>query len=393
MSKEAQIKTLLERGVENIYPSRGAVEKALQSGKKLRIYYGIDPTGDSLHLGHLIQLRKLRQFQQMGHEIIILIGDFTAQIGDPTDKAATRKPLTHKQVLENAKAYKKQIGGVLNLKSAKVRFLYNEKWTNKLKPVDLLELASHFTVGQLIEREMFQKRIREDKSIALHEFLYPIFQAYDSVTMDVDMEIGGNDQMFNMLAGRTLMKKMKNKEKYVLTTKLLEDAEGKKMGKTEGNIVSFKDSADEIFGKVMSWPDKMMLSGYELLTDIDLAQAKKDIQKNPRDAKFLLAGKLVGAIYGDKEAKKAGERFNAIFREKKTDVKMPEVKVKSGKMNIVELVFATGQVSSKSDARRLVQQGGVSIDERKATDVTATIDVVAGIIIKIGKHRMVKVKK
>ncbi|MEK7081245.1 MAG: tyrosine--tRNA ligase, partial [Patescibacteria group bacterium] len=215
-----KIEGILTRGVERVYPDKSTLEKVLMSGKKIRLYYGIDPTGSTLHLGHLVQLLKLKKFQDLGHEVIILIGDFTAQIGDPSDKQTTRKPLTHKQVLENAKGYKKQISKILDLKKSNVRFLHNEKWTNKLTPKDMLELASHFTVSNLLTRSMFQERIKAGREIYVHEFLYPIFQAYDAVTMDVDLQIGGNDQMFNMLAGRDLMKRKSNKEMFVLTTKL-----------------------------------------------------------------------------------------------------------------------------------------------------------------------------
>jgi tyrosyl-tRNA synthetase len=202
-------------------------------------------------------LIKLRQLQDLGHEIIVLIGDFTATIGDPTGKYKTRKPLTKKEVLDNAKNYKKLVGKILDLK--KTKFLYNGSWTNKLKPAELLSIASHFTVARLLERDMFQERIKAGDDITVQEFMYPILQALDSVAMDVDMEIGGNDQTFNMLAGRNLMRKMKNKEKFVLTTKLLTDPTGKKMGKTEGNMINLDDDAKDMFGKIMSWPDELMV--------------------------------------------------------------------------------------------------------------------------------------
>ncbi|PIV45357.1 MAG: tyrosine--tRNA ligase, partial [Candidatus Nealsonbacteria bacterium CG02_land_8_20_14_3_00_37_10] len=225
-----KIDEVLTRGVEKIYPSKNALEKVLRSGKKVRLYNGIDPTG-KLHLGHLAVLRKLRQFQDLGHEVIVLIGDFTATIGDPTDKLAVRKPLTRQEILKNAKNYKKQIGKVLDLGKSNLRFLYNEQWSNKLKPIDLLGIFSYFTVARLLERDMFQKRIKEGRDVLLHEFVYPVFQAYDSVAMDVDLEVGGNDQTFNMMRGRDLMRKMKNKEKFVMALKLLTDPTGKKMGK------------------------------------------------------------------------------------------------------------------------------------------------------------------
>src|SRR3989339_412901 len=225
-----QIKELLNRGVSAIYPTSEALEKFLTSGKTLKLYYGIDPTGPTLHLGHLVQLLKLKQFQDLGHQVIILIGDFTAQIGDPTDKAAARKPLTKKQVLQNCKNYKTQIGKILDLK--KTKFVFNSKWLEKMNFADIIKLTSEFTVQRLLERDMFENRIKEGKPIHLHEFLYPVMQGYDSVVLDVDLEIGGNDQTFNMLAGRTLMRSLKEKEKMVLTTKLLVDPSGKKMGKT-----------------------------------------------------------------------------------------------------------------------------------------------------------------
>src|SRR3989344_5956540 len=261
------IEELLTRGVEKIYPSKGELEKVLKSGKKLKLYNGIDPTGAHLHLGHMVVLRKLRQFQNLGHETIILIGDFTARIGDPTDKSSTRYRLTKKQVEENSANYEKTIGKLLDLSRSNIRLLHNAKWTNKLTPEDMLDLASNFTVSQLLERDMFQERIKTGKEVFLHEFLYPLFQAYDSVTMEVDLEIGGNDQTFNMLAGRALIKKLKSKEKYVLTTRLLTDQSGKKMGKTEGNLIALDEEPKEMFGKVMAWSDEMIALGLELLTD------------------------------------------------------------------------------------------------------------------------------
>src|SRR3989344_2019287 len=218
MVDKQKIDELLTRGVERVYPDKSTLEKILMSGEKIKLYYGIDPTGITLHLGHFVQLLKLKKFQDLGHEVVILIGDFTAQIGDPTGKQATRKPLTHKQVLENANGYKKQIGRILDLKKSNINFVHNAKWSNKLTPEDMLELASHFTVSNLLTRDMFQERIKAGREVYIHEFLYPIFQAYDAVTMDVDLQIGGNDQMFNMLAGRDLMKRKKHKEMFVLTT-------------------------------------------------------------------------------------------------------------------------------------------------------------------------------
>jgi len=324
MSNEEKIEDLLSRGVENIYPDKESLRRVLMSEKKIRLYHGIDPTGGSLHLGHLIQLRKIKGFQELGHEVIILIGDFTAQIGDPTDKMAVRKKLTHKEVLENAKDYKKQIGRILEIKGENaVKFVYNSKWLAKLSFADLIELTSNFTAQQTLARDMFKKRIAENKDLYLHEFLYPAMQAYDSVVLDVDLEIGGSDQMFNMLAGRTLMKKMKNKEKFVITTKLLEDPSGKKMGKTEGNVIWLSDSPEEMFGKVMNWTDEMIIIGFELLTDItvggiEIFRKALEEGENPRNIKFKLAEKVVEGFYGETKALKAGnqKKYRIILRKK-----------------------------------------------------------------------------
>src|SRR3989344_809647 len=258
---ETKIKELLTRGVSAVYPTKDFLEEKLKSGKKLTIYFGIDPTAPTLHLGSAVSLLKLRGFQDLGHDVIILYGGFTARIGDPTDKLAARQPLSGEQIKKNLANYKKLIGKILDLKAANIRFLDNEKWSNKLKPADLLDLTSKFTVAQLLERDMFQERIKQGKEIHLHEFFYPLFQASDAVTMDVDIQIGGNDQTFNMLAGRTLMRKMKNKEQAVIVMKLLVDSAGKKMGKTEGNMAALNESADQMFGKIMSWTDGMIIPG------------------------------------------------------------------------------------------------------------------------------------
>ncbi len=393
-----KIREVLSRGVEKIYPDRRSLEKVLLSGKKLKIYNGIDPTG-KLHLGHTVVFRKLRQFQDLGHEIIILIGDFTATIGDPTDKEAARKPLTREQVLRNAKDYKKQIGKFLDFRKANIRFLHNEKWTNKLKPKDMLELASYFTVARLLEREMFQKRIRAGKDIHVHEFLYPIFQAYDSVSMDIDLEIGGNDQTFNMLAGRTLMKKLKNKEKFVLTTKLLIDPQGKKMGKTEGNMVNLDEKPEKMYGKIMSWPDELIGIGFELCTSVptdEIDKISRQIKKkaiNPREAKARLARETVSVCYQKETARKAEREFNRVFKEKELPSRIPVIKPKGKKLNILDLLVITKLVSSKSEAKRLILQGGVKISGEVQTSWKINVEIKNGLIIQVGKRKFIKIKK
>jgi len=385
---DQKVTNALTRGVENIYPNFDTVKKAL-SEKKLRIYHGIDPTGKSLHLGHMVQMLKLQQLQELGHHIIVLIGDFTAQIGDPSDKMAARKPLTHKQVMENAKDYKKQIFRFLDRK--KTDFKYNSKWLSKLSFRDTISLTSHFTAQQTLARDMFKRRMKEGKDLFLSEFMYPFMQAYDSVAMDVDMEIGGSDQMFNMLAGRTLMKKMKNKEKFVLTTKLLVDANGKKMGKTEGNMVSLSDSPEEMFGKIMSWPDDFIVNGFELLTlksmeDISEVKEKMRQGQNPKNFKIQLAAEVVALNYDLKKAEQAKDYFAAVFSKKEKPSEIEEKKVSSS--DIIEVLVETGLASSKGEARRLIKQKGVKVDDSIANDTTK---VLHGSIIQKGKRHFVKI--
>ena len=386
-----KIEEVLTRGVEKIYPSKETLEKLLRSGKKLKIYNGIDPTG-KLHLGHMVVLKKLRQFQDLDQEIIVLIGDFTAQIGDPSDKLATRKQLTKKEVEKNATNYKELIGKILDLKKANVRFLHNEEWTNKLKPVDMLQIASHFTVSQLLERDMFQKRFKEGKEVYVHEFLYPIFQAYDSVTMDVDMEIGGNDQTFNMLAGRTLMKKMANKEKFVLTAQLLAAPGKEKMGKTTGNLIALDEKPNEIYGQIMSWPDEMIEQGFLLLTNISMEKIKAS-QLNQIKKKKWLAREIVTNLHSEKDAENAEKEFEQVFQKRELPVKNIAVyQIKPvEKQDIIKILTASGLVNSHSEAKRLVNQGGVDIDGFTLNEFS-TNKIKNGSVIRAGKKKFVKIK-
>lgn len=382
-----KIEEVLVRGVEAIYPNRQALEKVLKSGKKLRVYNGIDPTG-KLHIGHLAVLRKLRQFQDLGHETIVLIGGFTATIGDPTDKNAIRKMLTREQVLANAKDYKKQIGKILDFRKTNVRFLNNEEWTNKLKPKDMLELASNFTVARLLERDMFQKRIKAGKDIHVHEFLYPILQAYDSVTMDVDLEIGGRDQIFNMLAGRTLVRKLKNKEKFVLATKLLIGPEGKKMGKTENSVINLDEKPGEIYGKIMSWPDELINTAFEICTSVPMPEIKKIT--NPRNAKAKLAREITSFLYNKKIAEKAEKEFNRVFKEKGLPSEIPQFAIKEKSLPVLELLVKTKLAGSKSEAKRLILQKGVKIDNGVVDDWQKIIKTKKGQVLQVGKRRFAK---
>jgi tyrosyl-tRNA synthetase len=378
---------LLTRGVEKVYPSKEELEKVLASGKKLKIYFGIDPTG-LLHIGHGANLLKLREFQDQGHEIIILYGGFTAQIGDPTDKLATRQPLTSEQVKANAASYRELIGKILDLNKASVRFMDNEEWTNKLKPADLLQLASEFTVSQLLERDMFQERLKQGREVRLHEFLYPVFQAYDAVTLDVDMQIGGNDQTFNMLAGRTLMRKLKNKEKFVFATKLLVDPTGKKMGKTEGNMVTLTDAPNEMYGKVMSWPDTLLSLAFEICTRLPLAEMIRLAEEKPKEAKMKLAHEIVRMYHDEAAAQTAEDNFIKTFSKKEIPDKMEEAKVNSGDSLADGLVKAS-VVKSKSEFRRLLDEGAIfDLDAgEKITD--PNYKIAKSLRLRVGKKRFI----
>ncbi len=386
-----KIEELLSRGVENIYPKKEFLESRLKSGEQLTLYTGYDPTAPSLHIGHGITMLKLRQFQDLGHKIIMLIGDFTGMIGDPTDKTSARQKLTRKQVLENCKNYQKQAANILNFKgSNKVEVKYNSKWHSEMSFEDVVELSSHFTVQRMLERDMFENRMKEEKPIYLHEFLYPLMQGYDSVAMDVDGEVGGNDQTFNMLAGRTLMKDLKNKEKFVLTTKLLVDASGKKMGKTEGNMVSLSDKPEDMFGKVMSWTDEMMGKGFELCTTLPMNEVNKmqTEMPNPRDQKLKLAYEIVKTFLGATFAKAAQDNFHRVFQEKSKPQEIPELKPSAA--DIITALVESGICKSKSEARQVISQGGVKINDKKVENIDAQVK--AGDVVQKGSRFFVKIK-
>ncbi|MBI2473309.1 tyrosine--tRNA ligase [Candidatus Uhrbacteria bacterium] len=389
-----KIERLLTRGVEHVYPSREFLEARLKEGKQLSLYLGIDPTGPDLHVGHSIQLRKLRQFQELGHKIILLIGDFTGMIGDPTDKSATRVRLTREQVLENAQKYKEQAGKILDFHGENpVEVKYNNDWLGKMSFADVVEVASNFTVQQMLERDMFEKRLAEAKPIYLHEFLYPLMQGYDCVAMDVDGEVGGNDQTFNMLAGRTLMKAMKGKEKFVVADKLLVDPTGKKMGKSEGNMIRLSDTSDEMFGKIMSWTDGMIVPGFEILTDEDYQSVQKELDDgvNPRELKAHLARTIVGLYFDSAEAQAVSDRFDQLFQKKEIPDEIEEHKI-SKTLSITDILVHSGLATSKSEARRLIAGGGVKVNETVVQDAEQMIEPsLEGVLIQKGKRHFVRI--
>ncbi len=389
-TNEEAVEHLLTRNVSEVIV-RKDLKKALLSGKNLRIYIGVDPSSPVIHIGHAVGLRKLKEFQDLGHQVIFLIGDFTGRIGDPTDKKAQRVPLTEKEVLENAKTYLDQAGKILDIKKAEIR--YNAEWLDQLKFEDVVKLAANFTVQQMIERDMFQERLKGGKPIGLHEFLYPLMVGYDSVALDVDVEMGGTDQTFNMLAGRTLMKALKGKEKQVLTVPLLVGTDGRKMSKSYGNVIGVTDPANDMFGKVMSIKDELIVQYFTLCTDRtdeEVKKIEKDLKdgENPRDLKFQLAKDIVSLYHGEKEAEKAAAEFEKIFKNKEKPSEMPKASFKKGD-KLVDILVNAKIISSKSEARRLIQQNGVKDNDRTVTDIDYALDL-GKHVVQVGKRRFIE---
>ena len=394
-----KIEELLNRSLVNILPSREELKKLLLSGKKLRIYTGADATGAKLHLGHSTNFMILEKFRQLGHKVIILFGDFTAKIGDPTDKGTARKPLTDREVKNNLRNWKKQISKLVKLSwfGNGAKIVRNSWWLSKMSFSDVIRLASNFTVQQMIERDMFQKRLEEKKPIYLHEFLYPLMQGHDSVVLDVDVEIGGNDQTFNMLAGRTLQKAARNKEKFVMPTTLLVNPKtGKKlMNKSEGNVIGLDDKPEEMFGKIMSLPDEAILPVFTDCTYISLGEIEKIKQElaagaNPRDFKVRLAKEIVAIYHSKNEADKAEADFVNTFKDGGLPENIDELVVTGGE-GLAEISLRANLVKSKGEFRRLVLEGAVSNQATGDKITDPNFKVVTAAIFKIGKRRFLKV--
>lgn len=382
------IDEVITSGVAHIFPSREDFKKVLQSGKKLTVYNGIDPTAPSLHLGHLVVLRKLKEFQRLGHQVILLVGDFTAMIGDPSGKAAARKPMTKSEVLKNAKNYKSQAGKILNFSGKNpAEMKFNSTWLEKLNLLRILNIASSFTAQQLLERDMFQKRIEKGLPIFLPEFIYPLLQGYDSVVMNVDVEIGGSDQVFNMLVGREMVKRHLGKEKFVLGTKLLTVGEVK-MGKTESVFIPLSSSATEMFAKIMALSDEVLPSFFELLSDLDFLKLPK---QKPMEVKKLLAKEILGQLFSKDEVEKAKVEFEEVFQKGMEPKEAPSLNLSSFQSppTVSEALLKGNVVSSKSEVRRLVIQG--AIEDEKGKIISPNEKVRVG-VYKIGKYRFLKVK-
>jgi len=391
------IERILTKAVEQVIPSKKALEELLYSGKRIKIYQGFDPTGPTLHIGHTVMMRKLEDFRKLGHEVIFLIGDFTARIGDPTDKSSSRKKLTKEQVEENLRCYKEQASKIIDIdnKENPVTIMYNSSWHDKMTFADVVELASEVTVQQMLERDMFQKRIKEERPIYLNEFLYPIMQGWDSVVMGVDIEVGGNDQLFNMLVGRELVRNHLKKDKIVITGKLLTTDEGVKMGKSEGNMIMLSDSAKDIYGKVMAFSDEQIISGFELLTNMEMdevnemAELMNNKETNPMVLKKKLAWQLVSEIKSREEADDAQMFFESVFQKRDlNDANIPVVTVNSEAENLINLLVDYGKIAkSRGEAKRLIEQGAVSVNSEKVKDINASFSLSSeALTIKAGKQ-------
>lgn len=398
------IDRLLNRAVEHIYPSKTMLHDWLLSGRTLNVYQGFDPTADTLHIGHTVGMRKLRDFQKLGHHVVFLIGDFTGRIGDPTDKTAARKKLTKQEVENNLVNFKAQASRILDFNAIKnpVEVRFNSIWLEKITFADLIDITSHFTVQQMLKRDMFQKRLDVDKPIYLHEFLYPVMQSLDSVNMNIDVEVGGNDQTFNMLCGRDLTQSMLAKEKVVLANKLLVDPSGTKMGKSEGNMIMLSDSAIDMYGKVMAFPDSLIIPGFEILTDVPMREIStmdknmKDGTVNPMDLKKQLASIITREHKGESSAAAAQLHFEKLFQSRgaERDASLKIVHCGDTPISLVDLLNRYSKIAAtNSQAKRLITQGAVSLDGKKITDKQATFKTqTAGIVLRAGK-KVVLVKK
>lgn len=385
-----KIDELLTRGVDKIYPSRQALEKVLRSGKKLKLYQGFDPTGTLLHLGHMVALRKHRQWQDLGHQVIFLIGDGTGQAGDPSGRMHAReKFLSQQELRQNARDYIHQASKIVRFAGPNpVQVLYNADWLNQLRLPDILGIAGHFTVQQLIERDMYQARIKAGESINLREFLYPLLQGYDSVAMEVDLEMGGTDQTFNMLAGRMLAKAMLNKEKFVMTTPLLSDSKGVKIGKSEDNVIPLSGTEPaDLFGKIMALGDDTIVPLFTLLTDMpmtEISQIKPGIESKKRVAKLIVA-----QLHSPAAADEAQKQFESTFQEGQLPSDIPTFALEKPQP-LVDVLVATNLAKSKSAARRLIEQRAVEIEGMKVNSITYTLDP-SPCIIKVGPRKFIKI--
>lgn len=405
MNIEAEVKRqmeILKRGVEEIISEEELekkIKKSLETGEPLKVKLGIDPTGSDLHIGHAVPLRKLKQFQDLGHKVIFLIGTFTARIGDPTGKSETRKMLSAEEIQENIKTYLDQLKLILDME--KTEIVYNGDWLEKLSLEDVLKLLSQFTVAQMVSREDFAKRLKDNKPVSLVEFMYPILQGYDSVAIKADVELGATEQKFNILRGRDLQKNAGQEQQICMMMPILVGLDGvEKMSKSLNNYIGITEIPNDMFGKAMSISDELMWTYYEMATDVPMEEVidmKKGVENgtfHPMEAKKKLGCEIVKSYHGDEEGKKAREWFENVFSKKDLSVDLPEVKIDVDEADAIELlVNQLGFFKSNSEARRLIQQGGFKINDEAVTDVAATISIEDGMIVRAGKKKIIKIVK
>ncbi len=388
---------LIKRGADEVLREEDLVKK-LEKGRPLRVKAGFDPTAPDLHLGHTVLINKLRQFQGLGHEVLFLIGDFTGMIGDPTGKNVTRKPLTEEDVRRNAETYQEQVFKILD--RDKTRIVFNSEWMSSMKPSELVRLAAHSTVARMLERDDFSKRYVNRQSIAIHEFLYPLIQGYDSVALRADVELGGTDQRFNLLMGRQLQEAWGQEPQVVVTMPILEGLDGvQKMSKSLGNYIGITDPPDEMFGKLMSISDELMWRYLELLSFKSMDEIEEwahecRLGANPRDIKVRLATELVGRFHGEQAAERAHESFVARFQKGRIPDDMPEIVFSSKEtpVQLSQLLKIGGLVTSTSEAMRMIRQGAVRIDGAKVSDPKLQIDAGTENVYQVGKRRFAKIR-
>jgi tyrosyl-tRNA synthetase len=388
-----KIEALLSRNVEEVI-DEGHLRAALLSGKKLRVKFGTDPTGDKIHIGRAVVFWKLKEFQDLGHKIVLIIGDFTAQVGDPSDKLEKRPFLTAAQVKKNLKNYLPQIGRVIDLKKTEVH--YNSEWLATLNFQEISELAEAFTVQQMVERRNFKDRWDAHKEISVREFLYPLMQGYDSVAIKADVELGGTDQLFNLLAGRKIQERYKQKPQDIMTNKMLLGTDGRKMSTSWGNVINIIDEPNDQFGKVMSVRDDQIPNYFHLATGVSDHDIKKYVDgikggDNPKKVKEILAFEVVKRYHGEKAARAAAENFAKTFSRREVPDVVPTLKIDNGTILPVDIIIASGVFKSRGEARRLIEQGGFDVDNRPCRDPQSPLVLKGGEVIKVGKRRFFKV--
>ncbi|MEQ1605428.1 MAG: tyrosine--tRNA ligase [Pyrinomonadaceae bacterium] len=398
MTIDEQIEFLKKGTVDVIREEdlRKKLERAEKTGKPLRVKLGLDPTAPDIHVGHTVVIRKLKAFQDLGHTVIFLIGDFTGMIGDPSGKNVTRPPLSREEINVNAETYKRQMFKLLDPEKTELRF--NGEWMDKFNAADFIKLCAKTTVKQILERDDFTKRMNEEKPISLHELLYPLVQGYDSVALNADVELGGTDQKFNLLMGRNLQREYAQEPQVIITTPLLEGLDGvNKMSKSLGNYIGIEDEPNEMFGKVMSITDDLMWRYYELLTDLspsEISNLRSEISngKNPRDVKVDLAKLIIGDFHSQSAAIAAEEEFVKRFVQKEVPDEVEEKMIAAGTYSLAALIADTGLAASKGEARRLIEQGGVKVNGEKAAAANAEISIgTDGVLLQVGKRKFLKV--